>query len=56
MFLKPIQNLLTSKENLSAYPLNVHINKTPSLVAETKVNVTTMTKAVISCVQALSAT
>ena len=40
MFLKPIQNLLTSKENLSAFKLNVYINKTPNWVAETQVNVT----------------
>jgi len=40
MFLKPIPNLLTSKENLSEFLLNGYINRTPNLVAETRVNVT----------------
>lgn len=40
MLLKPIQNLLTSKENLSAFKLNVYINKTPQLGGRDQVNIT----------------
>lgn len=40
LFLKPIQDFLTSKENLSAFQPNVYMNTTPSLEPGTRVNVT----------------